>query len=98
MSQQQWYEWLNDPDCAGAEYGACHPDEPIHGHKHDGCWMHDHYDGGYHGDYPSDVNSDDSDFLEQDGLYNYYAEDGLVGCSPCAECRLGRKMLRHVGI
>ena len=51
VSEKQWAEWLDDPDCEGAEYGACWFKESIDTlDNSSGCWMHDNFGGGYYGD------------------------------------------------
>jgi hypothetical protein len=54
VSDEQWSEWLEDPDCEGAEYGACMPNEAMSMWDCDGCWMHDNFGGGYYGDESGD--------------------------------------------
>eukprot|EP00947_MAST-08B_sp_MAST-8B-sp1_P003258 g3258.t1 len=54
VSEQLWAEWLEDPDCEDAQYGACMANESISDEyglpiSH-GCWMHDNFGGGYYGD------------------------------------------------
>ena len=47
VSRAQWAEWLEDPDCEDADYGACYPGEMIDPDD-DGCWRHSNFGGGYY--------------------------------------------------
>eukprot|EP00613_Pedinella_sp_CCMP2098_P018924 CAMPEP_0171760778 /NCGR_PEP_ID=MMETSP0991-20121206/47668_1 /TAXON_ID=483369 /ORGANISM="non described non described, Strain CCMP2098" /LENGTH=234 /DNA_ID=CAMNT_0012363925 /DNA_START=8 /DNA_END=712 /DNA_ORIENTATION=- len=49
VSRSQWAEWLADPNCEDAEYGLSEDKDIDLDSKHDGCWTHDLWGGGYFG-------------------------------------------------